>query len=68
MGLLMRRHRQPPQPPQPPKTESEKIHPVTEKAYYKAMKKEELLALAKAEGLSVPDGATKKDLLSLLEG
>lgn len=62
MSLLMRRHRQ------PPKNEPKKVHPVTKKTDYKAMKKEELLAVAKTEGISVPDGATKKDLLSLLEG
>lgn len=65
MGLLMRRHRQ---PPQPPKAEPEKVHPVTEKTDYKAMKKAELVEIALNEGIGVPEGATKKELLDLLEG
>lgn len=65
MGLLMRRHRQ---PPQQPKAESKKVHPVTEKVDYKAMKKAELEEIALNKGLGVPEGATKKELLTLLEG
>ena len=57
MGLLMRRHRQ---PPQQPKTESEKVHLF--------MKKAELEEIALNKGLGVPEGATKKELLNLLEG
>lgn len=65
MGLLMKRHRQ---PPQSPKTESGKVRPVIEKTDYKAMKKTELVEIALNEGLGVPEGATKKELLELLEG
>lgn len=60
MGLLMRRHRQPPQA-------HKEGQAVIEQMDYVAMKKDELLAIAKEKGIEVPVGATKKDLLILLE-